>query len=150
MHGFVGSIAELVQTRALRLCTLQEVANFDTSIVWQVINAKGGTQTVGVSAVLEVQWSAVRNWLLAQVEERRLELACTALPVNDVDVFELGAAVCQDFAVLSITRDVEISAAVSGGGAKPVGLSRVVTMVDVSGSMGTPMLVSIALGIFQR
>jgi hypothetical protein len=121
---------------------------FPHELVQQVINAKGGTPSLGVSAVLDVQWTAVRNGLLAQVEERRLELARTAAAVERADALELGAAVCPGFAVLSIARDVAISAAISGGAAKPVGLARVVPMADVSGSMsGTPMLVSIALGI---
>jgi hypothetical protein len=121
---------------------------FPHELVQQVINAKGGTPSLGVSAVLDVQWAAVRNGLLAQVEDRRLELARTAAAVERADALELGAAVCPGFTALSIARDVAISAAISGGAAKPVGLARVVPMADVSGSMsGTPMLVSIALGI---
>jgi hypothetical protein len=50
--------------------------------------------------------------------------------------------------VLSIAKDVAMDAAVSSGATKAVGLSRIVPMADVSGSMsGTPMMVSIALGI---
>jgi hypothetical protein len=101
-----------------------------------------------VSAVLDVQWAAVRNGLLAQVEARQRELALAAAPVDCADALQDASAVCPDFAVLSIAKDVAIDAAVCCGAAKPVGLSRVVHMADVSGSMsGTPMLVSIALGI---
>jgi hypothetical protein len=90
----------------------------------------------------------VRNGLLAQVEARQRELALAAAPVDCADALQDASAVCPDFAVLSIAKDVAIDAAVCCGAAKPVGLSRVVPMADVSGSMsGTPMLVSIALGI---
>jgi hypothetical protein len=113
-----------------------------------VISAKGGPLSLGVSAVLDVQWAAVRNGLLAQVEARQRELALAAAPVDCADALQDASAVCPDFAVLSIAKDVAIDAAVCCGAAKPVGLSRVVPMADVSGSMsGTPMLVSIALGI---
>jgi hypothetical protein len=113
-----------------------------------VISAKGGPPSLGVSAVLDVQWAAVRNGLLAQVEARQRELALAAAPVDCADTLRDASAVCPDFAVLSIAKDVAIDAAVCCGAAKPVGLSRVVPMADVSGSMsGTPMLVSIALGI---
>lgn len=113
-----------------------------------MVDRKGGPPSLGVSAVLDVQWAAVRNGLLAQVEERRLELARIAAAVDRADALELGAAACPEFAALSIARDVAIGAAISCGAAKAVGLSRVVPMADVSGSMsGTPMLVSIALGI---
>ena len=113
-----------------------------------MISAKGGPLSLGVSAVLDVQWAAVRNGLLAQVEARQRELALAAAPVDCADALQDASAVCPDFAVLSIAKDVAIDAAVCCGAAKPVGLSRVVPMADVSGSMsGTPMLVSIALGI---
>jgi hypothetical protein len=113
-----------------------------------VISAKGGPLSLGVSAVLDVQWAAVRNGLLAQVEARQRELALAAAPVDCADALQDASAVCPDFAVLSIAKDVAIDAAVCCGAAKPVGLSRVVPMADVSGSMsGTPMFVAIALGI---
>ena len=113
-----------------------------------MISAKGGPLSLGVSAVLDVQWAAVRNGLLAQVEALQRELALAAAPVDCADALQDASAVCPDFAVLSIAKDVAIDAAVCCGAAKPVGLSRVVPMADVSGSMsGTPMLVSIALGI---
>ena len=113
-----------------------------------MISAKGGPLSLGVSAVLDVQWAAVRNGLLAQVEARQRELALAAAPVDCADALQDASAVCPDFAVLSIAKDVAIDAAVCCGAAKPVGLSRVVPMADVSGSMsGTPMLVSIALCI---
>ena len=49
---------------------------------------------------------------------------------------------------LSVATEVAIDLAVSSGAQRAVGLSRVVAMADVSGSMcGTPMEVAIALGI---
>jgi len=112
-----------------------------------VINANG-PPSLGVSAVLDVQWAAVRDGLLAQVEARQRELALAATPVDCADTLQNASAACPDFAVLSIAKDVAIDAAVCCGAAKPVGLSRVVPMADVSGSMsGTPMFVAIALGI---
>ena len=113
-----------------------------------MISAKGWPLSLGVSAVLDVQWAAVRNGLLAQVEARQRELALAAAPVDCADALQDASAVCPDFAVLSIAKDVAIDTAVCCGAAKPVGLSRVVPMADVSGSMsGTPMFVAIALGI---
>jgi hypothetical protein len=109
---------------------------------------KRGAPSAGVSAVLDVQWAAMRSGLLAQVEARRSELAHAAAPVERAEDLALAAAECPDLSVLSIARDVAVEAAVASGAARPVGLGRVVPMADVSGSMsGTPMMVSIALGI---
>jgi len=121
---------------------------FPHELVQHVLAPKRGPLSAGVSAVLDVQWAAMRSGLLAQVEARRAELARAAAPVERAEDLALAASVCPDFAVLSIARDVVIDAAVSSGAARSIGLGRVVPMADVSGSMsGTPMMVSIALGI---
>jgi len=123
---------------------------FPHELVQQVIQPKrgGGDLSAGVSAVLDVQWEAMRNGLLAQVEARKEELALAAAPVERADALQEAASACPDVVVLSIAKDVAMDAAVSSGATKAVGLSRIVPMADVSGSMsGTPMMVSIALGI---
>lgn len=80
----------------------------------------------GVQAVLDAQWVDMRTGVLEQVEARKKQLALAAAPVKDVTIAE----------------------AVAQRAAKPVGLARVVPMVDVSGSMkGTPMNLAIGLGI---
>jgi hypothetical protein len=48
--------------------------------VFHVISAKGGPPCLSVLAVLDVQWAAVRNGLLAQVEARQRELVLAAAP----------------------------------------------------------------------
>ncbi len=69
---------------------------------------------------------------------------------------ELSDAVCAILNIqwealrngLRVALDVAIDSAVSSSARKPLGLSRVVAMVDVSASIsGTPMEVAIALGI---
>jgi hypothetical protein len=130
------------------LAALKGKQLFPHELVAHVQTAKGGRPSAGVAAVLNVQWAAVRAGLLAQVEARRAELARAAAAVESAEALELAAAVCPDFALLSIARDVTVEAAVASGATRAIGLNRVVPMADVSGSMnGTPMLVSIALGI---
>jgi hypothetical protein len=112
---------------------------FPHELVQQAIR---GAISAGVSAVLDVQWNAVRIGLLDMVNERKAQLAQAAAPIQQAD------ALCPEVPALTIARDVAIDTAVSSGSTNSVGLSRVVPMADVSGSMsGTPMLVSIALGI---
>lgn len=102
----------------------------------------------GVTAVLNVQWEAVRKGLLDMVAARKEELALVAAPLEHADTLVYAAGLCPAVVALGMAADVAIDTAVSSCAAKPVGLSRVVPMSDVSGSMnGTPMLVSIALGI---
>jgi hypothetical protein len=114
-----------------------------------VLDRKGDLSS-GISAVLNAQWAALRSGVLAQVEARKKELALAAAPIDLADALHadgLGAEGPR-LAALSICKDVLIDAAVSSRAVKPVGLSCVVPMVDVSGSMhGTPMSVAIALGI---
>jgi len=130
------------------LAALKGKQLFPHELVQHVLTAKGGAPSAGVAAVLDLQWAAMRAGLLAQVEARKAELARAAAPVENAEVLELAVAECPDFSLLSIARDVVVEAAVASGAARPVGLARVLPMADVSGSMsGTPMLVSIALGI---
>ena len=101
-----------------------------------------------VCAVLNVQWEAIRAGLLEQVEARQAELALAASEVDRVDVLRTASVICPGAAALNVAADVAMLSAVATGARKPVGLSRVVPMADVSGSMsGTPMHVAIALGI---
>ena len=101
-----------------------------------------------VCAVLNVQWEAIRAGLLEQVEARQAELALAASEVDRVDVLRTASDICPGAAALNVAADVAMLSAVATGARKPVGLSRVVPMADVSGSMsGTPMHVAIALGI---
>ncbi len=83
---------------------LLEVTYVDSLLAVQVINVKGWTQSLGVSAVLDVQLAAVHKGLLAQVDERRSELVHTEAPVNCADTLKIGAVVCPEFDVLSIVR----------------------------------------------
>jgi hypothetical protein len=95
-----------------------------------------------------VQWEAIRAGLLEQVEARQAELALAASEVDRVDVLRTASDICPGAAALNVAADVAMLSAVATGARKPVGLSRVVPMADVSGSMdGTPMHVAIALGI---
>ena len=121
---------------------------FPHELVQQVLkNSKDGL-SAGVSAVLNVQWEAVRNGLLEMVAERKAEVAEAGDLLDNVEALKLASAACPGHGALSVATDVAIDAAVSSGASKPVGLSRVVPMADVSGSMaGTPMFVSIAMGI---
>lgn len=122
---------------------------FPHELVQQAMGGKcRGAMSTGVSAVLDVQWEAVRTGLLEMVEERKAQLAQAAAPLQQADALSEAATLCPEAAALTIARDVAIDTAVSSGATKSVGLSRVVPMADVSGSMsGTPMLVSIALGL---
>jgi hypothetical protein len=68
--------------------------------------------------------------------------------VDNVEALVTASKLCAQSTVLSVALDVAIDSAVSSSAKKPVGLSRVVAMVDVSSSMsGTPMEAAIALGI---
>lgn len=97
---------------------------------------KNSEQSTGVKAVLDAQWAAMRNGVLEQIEARKQQVALAA------------AAACESMAALSLVRDAAAAQAPAVGAAKPVGLARVVPMVDVSGSMeGIPMHVAIGLGI---
>ena len=101
-----------------------------------------------VCAVLNVQWEAIRAGLLEQVEARQAELALAASEVDRVDVLRTASDICPGAAALNVAADVAMLSAVATGARRPVGLSRIVPMADVSGSMtGTPMHVAIALGI---
>ena len=100
------------------------------------------------SSVLDAQWVSMRNGIIEQVESRKRQLALAAAPIDRAEALEYADAECPGSVALSISKQVMIDAAVSSRAAKPVGLSRVVPMVDVSGSMdGTPMEVAVALGI---
>jgi hypothetical protein len=111
---------------------------------------KKGNLSSGICAVLNAQWAALRNGVLAQVEARKKELALAAAPIDLADALHADGLDAEGprLAALSICKHVLVDAAVSSRAVKPVGLSCVVPMVDVSGSMiGTPMSVAIALGI---
>ena len=92
--------------------------------------------STGVKAVLDAQWVEMRTGVFEQIEARKKQLALAT------------AAACESMAALSIVQDATVAQAVALRAAKPVGLARVVPMVDVSGSMdGIPMHVAIGLGI---
>jgi hypothetical protein len=91
----------------------------------------------------------MRTGLLEQVEARKAELA--AAPLDHAEAVSEALRGCTTawvglalFAVAEVLADAAVSAGVS----RPLGLSRLVCMADVSGSMsGTPMHVAITLGI---
>ena len=118
-------------------------------LVAQVISRKNqGDVSSGIAAVLNAQWDAIRNGLLDMVAERKAMLQEGARPLDDADALAAAASLCPGVTALRIAADVASDAAVTVAATRPVGLSRVVAMSDVSGSMsGTPMDVSIALGI---
>lgn len=125
---------------------------FPHELVQQVLQRKRGPASLssGVTAVLDAQWETVRKGLLDMVAARKEELSLAAAPLETVDALSAAATLCPDVAALDVAKHVAMDAAVSSGAAKPVGLSRVVPMSDVSLSMvGTPMFVSIALGILM-
>ena len=121
---------------------------FPHELVQQVLNPKRGDLSDAVCAILNIQWEAVRNGLLEMVEARKAEQAQASMLVDNVEALVTASKLCAQSTVLSVALDVAIDSAVSSSARKPVGLSRVVAMVDVSGSMsGTPMEAAIALGI---
>jgi hypothetical protein len=121
---------------------------FPHELVQQVLNPKRGDLSDAVCAILNIQWEAVRNGLLEMVEARKAEQAQASMLVDNVEALVTASKLCTQSTVLSVALDVAIDSAVSSSAVKPVGLSRVVAMVDVSGSMsGTPMEAAIALGI---
>ena len=87
--------------------------------------------------------------LLEQVEARKAELA--AAPLDHAEAVSgalRGCTTAWAGRALFAAAEVLADAAVSAGASRPLGLSRLVCMADVSGSMsGTPMHVAIALGI---
>jgi hypothetical protein len=86
--------------------------------------------------------------LLEMVEARKAEQAQASMLVDNVEALVTDSKLCAQSTVLSVALDVAIGSAVSSSARKSVGLSRVVAMVDVSGSMlGTPMEAAIALAI---
>ena len=100
------------------------------------------------TAALNVQWEAVRQGLLEQVEARKAELAQAAAPLQHAEAVDAASQLCPGVAALSVAAEALAAEAVSAGASRPVGLSRLVCMADVSGSMsGTPMHVAIALGV---
>ena len=100
---------------------------------------------------MNAQWEAVRTGLLEQVEARKAELARAAAPLDHAEAVSeavSGCTVAWAGRALFVAAEVLADAAVSAGASRPLGLSRLVCMADVSGSMsGTPMHVAIALGI---
>ena len=126
---------------------------FPHELVKEVLEPKGargrhGALSEGVTAVLNVQWEAVRQGLLEQVEARKAELAQAAAPLQHAEAVDAASQLCPGVAALSVAAEALAAEAVSAGASRPVGLSRLVCMADVSGSMsGTPMHVAIALGV---
>ena len=126
---------------------------FPHELVKEVLEPKGargrhGALSEGVTAVLNVQWEAVRQGLLEQVEARKAELAQAAAPLQHAEAVDAASQLCPGVAALSVAAEALAAEAVSIGASRPVGLSRLVCMADVSGSMsGTPMHVAIALGV---
>ena len=100
------------------------------------------------STVLDAQWVSMRHGIIEQVESRKRQLALAAAPIDRAEALEHADAECPGSVALSISKQVMIDAAVSSGAAKPIGLSRVMPIIDVSGSMaGTPLDAAVALGI---
>ena len=125
---------------------------FPHQLVEEVLTPKSrGEVSAEVSLVLNAQWEAVRTGLLEQVEDRKAELARSAAPLDHAEaVSEAACGSTEAWAgrALFVAAEVLADAAVSAGASRPLGLSRLVCMADVSGSMsGTPMHVAIALGI---
>jgi hypothetical protein len=88
---------------------------------------------------------------MEQVEARKAQLARAAAPLEHAEAVSEAARGCMATwagRALCVAAEVLADAAVSAGASRPLGLSRLVCMADVSGSMsGTPMNVAIALGI---
>jgi len=121
---------------------------FPHELVQQVLNPKRGNLFDAVCVILNIQWEAVRIGLLEMVEARKAEQAQASVLVDNVEALVTASKLCTQSTVLSVALDVAIDSAVLSSARKPVGLSRVVAMVDVSGSMsGTPMEAAIVLGI---
>jgi hypothetical protein len=100
------------------------------------------------SSVLDAQWVSMRNGIIEQVESRKRQLALAAAPIDRAEALEHADAECPGSVALSIIKQVMIDAAVSSRAAKPIGLSRVMPMIDVSASMtGMPLDAAVALGI---
>ena len=90
---------------------------------FQVLNQASWAST----QIINAQWVAVRNGLLEQVESRKRQLALAAAPIYRAE--SLGGADAKRHGVA-------------------VGLSRFVSMIDISDSMrGTPLAVAMGLGI---
>ena len=121
---------------------------FPHELVEEVLMPKN-IVSAAVSLVLNAQWEAVRTGLLEQVEARKAELARAAAPLEHAESVGEAARSCTAAGrALFVAAEVLADAAVSAGASRPLGLSRLVCMADVSGSMsGTPMHVAIALGI---
>ena len=66
----------------------------------------GGDLSAGVSAVLDVQWEAMRNGLLAQVEARKEELALAAAPVERADALQEAASACPDVVATNSEKSI--------------------------------------------
>jgi hypothetical protein len=82
------------------------------------------------------------------VEARKAELAQAAAPLQHAEAVDAASQLCPGVAALSVAAEALAAEAVCIGASRPVGLSRLVCMADVSGSMsGTPMHVAIALGV---
>jgi hypothetical protein len=130
---------------------------FPHQLVEEVLTPKsrgrfsGDEVSAAVSLVLNAQWEAVRTGLLEQVEARKAELARAAAPLDHAEAVSEAVRGCTTAwagRALFVAAEVLADAAVSAGASRPLGLSRLVCMADVSGSMsGTPMHVAIALGI---
>ena len=121
---------------------------FPHELVEEVLMPKN-IVSAAVSLVLNAQWEAVRTGLLEQVEARKAELARAAAPLEHAESVGEAARSCTAAGrALFVAAEVLADAAVSARARRPLGLSRLVCMADVSGSMsGTPMHVAIALGI---
>lgn len=113
----------------------------------ELVKQAQGRITPAVSAILDIQWVAVRDGLLQMVADRKTQLEGGAVGAKlhkEAEVLCGAALLCPDVPELLVARDL----ALKKTGPTQGGLARIVPMSDVSGSMmGTPLLVSIALGI---
>ena len=72
---------------------------FPHELVKEVLEPKGargrhGALSEGVTAVLNVQWEAVRQGLLEQVEARKAELAQAAAPLQHAEAVDAASQLC--------------------------------------------------------
>ena len=95
----------------------------------------GDEVSAAVSLVLNAQWEAVRTGLLEQVEARKAELARAAAPLDHAEAVSEAVRGCTTAwagRALFAAAEVLADAAVSAGASRPLGLSRLVCMADVS------------------
>ncbi|EKX42091.1 hypothetical protein GUITHDRAFT_43810, partial [Guillardia theta CCMP2712] len=96
-----------------------------------------------------VLWEKVRENVEEMISNRKAELSAMSQDLDDHLAVKAGnESTEQKSELLSIVQDVLEAKALESDSKRPVDLGKTIAMSDVSGSMsGTPMFVSIALGI---